>query len=246
MQASPLRAFLFILDSPKWPQNLLWLSLAALTQNMVIGTIFLFGYGAEMMRARVGIKGVVAPDIESGRLGDYFNQGIVPILAYLVFALPSSCVISVLVVVPAIALASFAESAQGDALPISLVLFVLVGVLIWCVLVVVMTMFLAVVLIRGMITQDFRRSFDIGWMLSFLKLMFVEMLLGMLVLVALSMVVVMLGMAILCVGVVPASGICSAAMLHLCCQWYEIFLSRGGEPVEGPLDDVVTADLIGR
>ena len=212
---------------------------------MVIGTIFMFGYGAEMMRARVGVKGVVAPDIEIDRLGDYINKGIVPILVYLAFALPMSCALSV-ALVPVFIVASIAESTQPEALPISIVLAVVVGVLLWFALIVILTLLLAVVAIRSMITQDFRRSFNVRWMLSFLKQMYGEMLLSMLIFVPLSMVVVLIGMMALCVGLIPASGICTAAMLHLWCQWYEIFLSRGGEPVPGPQDDVVTAQVIAR
>ena len=51
---SATRAMKSVVDSPNWPSNLLWLTIAVLLQSVVVGQIFIFGYGAELIRERAG------------------------------------------------------------------------------------------------------------------------------------------------------------------------------------------------
>ena len=52
------------------------------------------------------------------------------------------------------------------------------------------------------------------------------------------------GLVMLCVGVVPAAGLLTGAAMHLLAQWYELFLSRGGEPVYPAADTIVDASVV--
>ena len=52
------------------------------------------------------------------------------------------------------------------------------------------------------------------------------------------------GLAMLCIGIFPALGLLSGAAMHLLAQWYELFLSRGGEPVNPAVDPIVDASLV--
>ena len=52
------------------------------------------------------------------------------------------------------------------------------------------------------------------------------------------------GLALLCVRIVPAIGLLSGAAMHLLAQWYELFLSRGGEPIAPASDTVVDATVV--
>jgi hypothetical protein len=101
-------------------------------------------------------------------------------------------------------------------------------------------------LIRAMICQDFQRSFDLTWAKGFAKLMYKEMLVSGIVFMVLSWCILAAGMLVLCVGYIPAGGIVCAGFMHLMAQWYEIYLSLGGEPAPPPIShaDVIDATLV--
>ncbi len=242
MRTSPIRAFTYVFDSPKWMPNLLWLTLAALTQNMVVGAIFLLGYGTELIRFQSGRSGVAAPDIDIDQLGDYINKGIVPILVYIAFALPLSLLVAF---PPLIAIVAFGALAEAREPAIGGVMLVIAGActVVYLVLAVTAVMCFIPVLIRSMVTQKFRDSFDFGWCWNFIKIMYLEVLASLLIYAVLSIAVSIVGLMVFCIGVLPASGLCSAAILHLFAQWYEIYLDLGGAPIPNQ-DDLVTAHVV--
>lgn len=248
LRTDPLRAFTFLFLSPNWPNNLLWLTLATLLQQFVVGSIFTLGYGSELIRNRAGHPQGRVPDIDSSRLGDYFMRGLWPFLAYLVASIALVVVMLVLVACMALVLVIVAilEEQAGWAeiagpLKATLLLYLSAAIVIWTLN---LTMYIVPVLIRGMITQDFALSFDWSWSRGFVRIMFWEIILSGIVFYLLSLLVIVIGFAILCVGVIPASGLISGAMMHLLSQWYEVYLSRGGEPVAEPSSEVLAAQII--
>lgn len=234
------RALKSIFNGPNWTSNLLWLTIAALLQSFVVGSIFLFGYGASLLRARAGLPDRNSPDIDSNRLGDYFMQGLWPFLVYLVASLVASIILAIplgfLFVILAVIGAQFGEA--GGLLVIvfmiPLVFFMTIS----------MVILLGPVTIRAMICQDFQRAFDIGWCISFVKLTYREMIISSIIFSILGIGVYVIGFAMFCVGIFPAIGLLTGAMMHLLAQWYELFLSRGGEPVQPPAESVVDATVI--
>ncbi|MDX1929641.1 MAG: DUF4013 domain-containing protein [Pirellulaceae bacterium] len=234
------RALKSIFNGPNWTSNLLWLTIAALLQSFVVGSIFLFGYGASLLRARAGLPDRNSPDIDSSRLGDYFMQGLWPFLVYLVASLVASVILTIplafLFVILAVIGAQFGEAGAIVSIffIVPLVFFMTIS----------MVILLGPITIRAMICQDFQRAFDIGWCISFVKLTYREMILSSIVFSILGIGVYIVGLALLCVGIFPAIGLLTGAMMHLLAQWYELFLSRGGEPVQPPAETVVDASLV--
>ena len=237
---SATRAMKSVVDSPNWPSNLLWLTIAVLLQSVVVGQIFIFGYGAELIRERAGFPNRKSSDIDSNRLGDYFMLGLWPFLVYLV----ASMVLSVIVFVPlgilfvllSIAASQFGELA-GAIIVIAVIPLTLLASFAFAVV-------LGPVLIRAMICQDFMKSLDFQWTMSFIKLTMREMVISTLVFFVLSTAVYLLGTAIFCVGALPAAGLISGGMMHLLAQWYELFLSRGGEPVPPATESILDARIV--
>lgn len=236
---SASRAIKSIFNGPNWTSNLLWLTIAALLQSFVVGSIFLFGYGASLLNARAGLPDRNSPDIDSNRLSDYFMQGLWPFLVYLV----ASMVVSIIVMVPfaiLFVILIVVSSLMGDAS--GLVMMLLMFPLIFAVSLAMMVL-LGPIVIRAMLCQDFQKSFDIGWCISFIKLTYREMLGSTLLFMLMGTGIYLAGFAMLCVGIFPAIGLLTGAMMHLLAQWYELFLSRGGEPVAPP-ELVVDASVV--
>ena len=237
---SASRAIKSVFSGPNWPSNLLWLTISALLQSFFVGQIFLFGYGASLLQARAGLPGRNSPDIDSNRLGDYFMLGLWPFLVYLVASLIVSIVLTVpFMILLAIFMAvGFQVGSAGGlvvlmlAFPLTLVLSILMAIL------------LGPITIRAMICQDFQKAFDIGWCVSFIKLTFWEVVVSTVVFMAFGLAIYIAGLAMLCVGIAPAIGILSGAAMHLLAQWYELFLSRGGEPVVPASGTIVDATLV--
>ena len=237
LKSSPLRAFQSVFESPNWGLNVLWLTIAALTQGMVVGAIGLLGWGSDLFRARSGLPGNPVPDIQPNRLGDYLSRGIWPFLVAFVFQLVAGMVFAIAigfcVAIVAVLIAAIGEEAAGILFPIVLIPISLVGVM-------MLYVFSAPFLIRGMICQDFAKSFDFGWAREFVRIMFWEMIVSAILFWFLSMATLLAGFLICFIGYVPAMGVINGASMHLLSQWYEVFLSRGGTPVPiKPTDDEI-------
>jgi hypothetical protein len=215
--------------SPNWVGNLLWLSLAGLTSSVFVGLIGLLGFGAELLEKRAGRPDTPTPDIDSSRIGDYFTKGIWPFLVYLAVQLVGG----IFVVLPVggmfllIVLASGetdSEALTGLALAAGGLVTTLISLLFYVVA--------SPLIIRSMICQDFAKAFDVAWAMDFFGKMKFELLWSGLKFAVLSLAVELVGMMLFCIGSIPAQGIILGGMVHLSAQWYEIYLNRGGIPVE--------------
>ncbi len=240
VQVSATRSIKSVMDSPNWPSNLLWLTIAVLLQSFVVGQIFIFGYGAELLHDRAGFPGRKSPDIDSNRLGDYFMKGLWPFLVYLI----ASVAVSIVVVIPLVVVAIVLAAIVGAMGEVAGIMFPIVMVPLSFLLIIPMISILAPITIRAMLCQDFAASFDFAWCMSFIRLTFREMLVSSLVFAVLSTAIYFVGLALFCVGALPAAGLISGAMMHLLAQWYELFLSRGGEMVTPATTSIVDASVV--
>jgi hypothetical protein len=85
--------------------------------------------------------------------------------------------------------------------------------------------------IRGGLTQDFALTFNFRWVGDFVKRMWVETLLVNLFAWLASVILLLLGCALFCIGALVAGSIMTLASGHLNWQLYELYLARGGEPI---------------
>lgn len=240
-KSSPTQAFQAVLQTPNWVANVLWLSLGVLASSVLIGQIAIFGYGAELLERRAGRPENPNVDIDSNRLGDYINKGVWPFLVQLVLQLISTVLLMIPIFIALILAAAVGSAAGGDAAPVFVVIFVVPLTLLLTVGINVITV---PFLIRAMVSQDFQTAFDLNWCLNFSKQMLGEIILSSIVFMLLSMCVGIVGILACFVGYFPALGLIAGAAVNLLAQWYEIYLSRGGEPVPGP-SDVVDATIVG-
>ncbi len=242
-KSSPIRALQAIIQSPAGVMNIVWLSLAILLQSVFIGQIAVFGYGAELIRARAGRPERTTPDIDSNRLGDYIAKGLWPFLVVMLVQVLLSFMLALPIIV--VAAAMILATSGGQASEAAAAGIMLLGIP----LILVAAMFVIVLMvpfmIRAMICQDFAKSLDLGWARAFVKLMFWEMLRSAFLFMVISMGIIAVGALFLCVGYIPALGWLTGAWMHLLAQWYEIYLSLGGEPAPPATDgEIINATLV--
>ncbi len=252
-KSSPLEALKASVQSPNWVGNLLWLSIAGLTSGFFIGQIALFGYGSELLARRAGRPENPSPDIDANRLGDYISKGIWPFLVHFLVQLAASMLIifpATLLLVGGMALVS--AGGGDDAVAASMIFFMPILFLLSLAVYVLSVPFL----IRAMVCQDFQKSFDVAWSMGFMKLMFWEIVVSSILFGVLSMMLTLVGLAAFCVGYVPAIGLVMGGLVNLLAQWYEIYLSLGGEPAPAAVnpygsapyrpdqDDIIDASIV--
>lgn len=240
-RSSPMTALRSTIDSPNWLQNVLWLSIAVLLNSVFIGQIAIFGYGAELLHRRGGHPDGPKVDVDSDRIGDYISKGIWPFVVHFLVQI----VVGIVVLIPIVLLVALgmgmgAMLGGEEAMGVSVILMI---PFIFA-LAIGSAVFSVPFLINAMICQDFQRSLDLGWALGFTKLMFWEMITSAIVYWLLSIVVIFIGFLFLCVGYIPATGIVAGGAMHLLSQWYEVYLSKGGVPINPPENDVIDASIV--
>jgi hypothetical protein len=234
--SSAPRAFQSLFQSPNWLMNVVWLTVAALTNGLIIGQIMLLGWAAEMLALRTGRAGRRAPDIETSRFGDYLSQGLWPFLVLFLVQAVLAAAMAVPIALTAIGGAVLGENAAW-------LLVVLVPMLL--VLGVLLNLISLPILIRALLTQDFMASFDLDWCRDFVRRMFGELIVQGILFAILSILLNFLGTLVLCLGVFATMGIVSGAGMHLIAQFYESYLHRGGIPVPSKLaESFVDAQVV--
>jgi hypothetical protein len=101
----------------------------------------------------------------------------------------------------------------------------------WAVMIVGLMLVLVPLKIRASLTQDFAKSFDIGFVKRFLALTWKEIVVSSLFVMISGILFVCLGVIVFCVGVYFATVLVYFSWTHLHKQLYTLYLSRGGEPV---------------
>ncbi len=245
-KSSSVAALKAPVESANWVGNLLWLSLAALTSSFFIGYIAVFGYATEVLQRRCGRPENPNIDIDPDRLGDYITKGIWPFVGYIIVQFVGGMLMLPVIAVPVIIVMAAAAAENGAVLALGIIMVILVSIA----MSVVIYLFAVPVMIRAMITQDFAAMFDFQWSKNFVKMMAGEMIPSGIVFSLLSCIIIFIGELMLCIGVLPAGGIVMGGAAYLMAQWYEIYLSRGGEPCPGPgspgssPDEVVEATIV--
>jgi len=194
-----------------------------------------------LIEKRAGRPGGGTSDIDSERLGDYISKGVWPFFVQLVMQFAVVIIIGIPAIVVLLLGIGLGAGVGGDT---GLAVALVVGYPVFLGTVFLASLCSTPFVIRSMVCQDFQQSFDFGWSLGFVKIMFGEILLSSIVFAVLSVLLIILGIACCGVGYIPALGLIMGGMMNLMAQWYEIYLSRGGMPAPSPLDEVIDATIV--
>ena len=234
-----MRAYNYIFENPNWLTTVLMMGLACLTAVIpgvsIILQLVIIGYQFETIDWLLKTQGRQYPNFEFGRLGDYLGRGLWPFLVNLVTSIVLVPVLYIGGIVGALVVAGVASGAGEELGPIlgfilgAIVLVVFLAILIFT------TFYLAAMMLRSGLAQDFGSAFQFAWLQDFVRRMWLDMLLAGLFLVATGVALYVLGLLALCIGLFIVIPLIILASAHLLYQLYVVYLSRGGRPVAGTM-----------
>lgn len=227
------RVFGFVFESPNWLMNLVWTGLCALFSSMIVGTLILNGYQAQILIASAMQPGARYPDFDSNKIGDYLVRGLWVWLGLLISSIVVAF-LAVIIVVPLVLILGLIISATSNPNDPSIVVVLLVmfGYVFFIMSIMVLAFaVITPVSIKVGLSGNLGEMFDLAWHFDFLKKMVFNIALGALFLMLINLLLSFLGMLLCFVGIFPAMGwfMMSQAQFHA--QLYRMYLQRGGRPV---------------
>jgi hypothetical protein len=225
--------------SPKWMMNTLLAGVCVFIP--LLGPLVLTGWLLSGFWGRADERPETFPDFDFNNFGKYLERGIWPFLVNLV----STAVITVpacMIIVPVMLfmgmLTPHDHSAAAGCAP---ALLFAVLIVFYTLLFVGARIVLTPLNIRASMMQHFGPAFNFAFVKRFMALAWKETILASLFLVVVSWGLCAVGAVILCVGVYFAAVPIHFCWVHLEKQLYQLYLSRGGEPI--PVSPKLRDDL---
>lgn len=215
-----MQAYTYIFDNPKWVVTVLVVGLFQIVP--ILGVLVLYGYVFEVV-AVLAYGRAQYPEFNFDRFGPYILRGLWLFLVALMFQV-ASWVISGVV---GFALGLIGVALGEEAAMLTMILAQAFG----AVLGFALAFFMVPAFIRVGLSNELGQAFNFGWIMDFVSKMWLEQLLAGIFFMISAMLLMMLGILALCVGMLFAFPIIFMAYGHLCFQLYQIYLSRGGQPV---------------
>ena len=210
--------------SPNWPMNLLWMFVCQLASVIVVGSLVMFGYQAEVAESRSGGRSEHWPDFNPDRFSDYLMRGLWPFLWSLIWTIP----LMFLIGVPALTTIFLSSILLDNNNDVSGVIVIITGsvvsIVVYCFAMVAM---LASVMHAGL-GNDFQKGADIKWIGSYVSKMGRTTIWVGIVFVLISLVANTVGFLLFCVGIIAATPFMNLVVADLYAQLHDIFVSRGG------------------
>jgi Protein of unknown function (DUF4013) len=220
-----MKNFTFMFESSNWLLNVLFCTLAIFVP--ILGPIVLLGYQFYIGEFLLRYPGSRYPDFDFNRLGDYLGRGIWPFLVILAVNLLMFPIIAIIYVLFFVITAAAAE--QGDAgFMVIPFIFLIFGAVCFGILFAVVSQ---PMMMRSALTQDFLQGFNFKFVSEYLGKVWVELLIGMAIIVCLTPILAILGVLVVCVGYFVAIAIGQMAYGYLNYQVYRLYLARGGQPI---------------
>lgn len=227
--------------SPNWVMNLLFAGLCVLSGMIIpiLGLIVLAGWLITGFYGRRDDRFETFPDFDFNQFSTYLQRGLWPTLVLFVSGLVVGIVMWIIIMVPLFILGLILGG--GDDGGIIGALLGLISMVLYLAIIVVVNAVMIPLGLRAALMQDFAPAFDFGFVKRFLTLMWKEILISALFLAAAGTVLYVVGMLALCVGVFASMALVYFAGTHLTKQLYQLYLSRGGDPI--PVSPKLTGDV---
>ena len=214
--------------SPNWVMNTVWVAICFALSMVVVGGIVLIGYQMEVIDRRSRARSDEWPDFDPNRFGDYLSRGLWPWLVYII--------LSMALVVPlwlfmGISMAIVgAVFGNGESALVPLLVIAIMSVFV-SVLFAAMTFIVGPLALRAGLASDLGQGFNFRWALDFGKRVWGQMLLVFLCTFVIGIVAEVVGLLLCFVGLLVTFPIAQMMFTDFGAQLYDIYLTRGGEPV---------------
>jgi len=221
------QAFRYVFSNPKWGMSLLLASVCMLIP--IIGPIVLLGFGTEVLRLLVTGQRGPCPEFTFDEFMKHLTKGLMPFLVQLVVSVVLM-VISFGVTLPVVlvVILVLANSSAKDYVPCclfftSFLVSVALSLIAW--------VFTTPILVRSMLTLDFKASFDWAFIKDFARRVWGPTILKNLVVALVAVALALVGEAACCIGIYPAIVIINVVYWYMLADLYEVYLQCGGMPI---------------
>jgi len=216
--------------SPAWVKNCLLGGVCVLIP--VIGQLVLSGWLITGLWARGNDDNPATfPRFEFENFGKYLERGLWPFLVSLVASFLLVPFIMAMVFGSLFMSGAFSQHTHHGNPETFPFLLMIVMFVVEPILIIGFNFLLIPLMLRATITQDFKASFDFGFMKNFLSLVWKEMVGTCLFLMVLGIGMMIVTIITCYIGLFFAAPVVSYAWHHLQKQLYQAYLARGGQPV---------------
>jgi hypothetical protein len=237
------RVFTAPFKSPNWAMNILWSVGCVVLSSVVVGTLVLFGYVAEVAVARTGGRKDNWPDFDINRLSDYLMRGLWPFLWNLIWTF----IMMIVGGIPMLITIGLASGLGNNEQVVPAVLVSVVGgaitlVIYWACLVMMMAS-----MMHSALGNDFMKGADTRWIGLFFSKMSGVCVLAALVIGLASVPLSLLGFLFCFVGIFVVQAYLYLVFADATAQIHDIFVSRGGPPAFEPMlgdDGIIDAQIV--
>lgn len=199
------RGFRFVPEDPDWIKKVLIGGVFMLLSAMLVGAVFVAGYGVRLLRRSAA--GEPRPLPEWDDLGGLFGDGLRPLGLYFAYALPVTIVPVGLMVVLMAATSGLSHAGSRGASDTFAALAAMGFMGLYALMAVVMlvlSLYLPAALARMVMLDRFGAGFEVGENIAFIKRNLGNYAMTLL-LYLLGSFAAQLGMVLCCVGIFPAS-----------------------------------------
>jgi len=221
----------FVFDDRDWKTNCL-IGVVFLFIP-IVGPIALAGWLCEIHQRLVRGHPQPMPKLDFTDLGHFLGRGVAPFLVQLVLSVPVSIMIVGGYFVTAFGSLAIIAATGEPLLGLLVVLVVAVGV---GVLSLVLGIVMNAAFTRAELTESIGDALSIGPVLQYTRTTWLQVLIKNILFGFVGLGLILVGMALFCVGIYPAAIVLQVAAMHLRWQIYRYHVDRGGEPiaVKGP------------
>jgi hypothetical protein len=222
-----LESFRYIFTHPEWFKNLIIFSVFILIP--VLNLAILFGYLYEIVEHRHRRLPGPYPLFEVRRFARYVTRGIWCYLLGDIMQVIIAPIVQVLTQTTMFGSMAAMQSGEAGAIAVAVIVpLVIIGFLLFLLLLQIVT---APFFLRGGLSQDFGVMMNFRWAYDYVRQMWLELVLVHIFLMLSMLVVLPLGCLLFCYGFFVALALVTMVEAHLFCQLYELYLTRGGEPI---------------
>ena len=247
-----LHSYSYVFEGERGFSNLMLLSVCLMIP--IIGPIIAAGYQYEVISCLHRFPKTTYPAFDFGKFGDYLSRGIWKFLADMVSQVILVPVFFVLYFVTIFALGATAitvseSSANNTGLAVGIAAMIVVPLDILVILAVTIgiRLILNPLILKASLSGEAGDMFDIAFMTDFVRKTWRETIWEVLWVYVTWPIVAILGLMFCIIGILPAFAWSLMADAHTNWQLYEVYLARGGKPVQLKIEKpgpVVYADVL--
>lgn len=241
-----MRAIQAPFKSPNWAMNIAWVIGCYILSIVMIGSIILTGYLAEVVEARSGGRKENWPDFNIDRFSDYLMRGLWQFLWYIIWILPIFLVIGIPIGLTGGAVYLITPQGNPQDFSPAAAVVIVVGVVVTIILSLLVSLVCMLSMAHATLSNDFMKGADFSWIFSYIAKMAGVTLLAAIYFIILSMVLNMIGSIACGIGLLITAPLQTLIAADFVAQLHDIFVLRGGESSLKHLgeSDVVEAQVL--